>query len=71
MYTKIMHTSILKERYTQTMYYSYKSIHGLFVCLFIALGPADYIELYQDHSPHLYVWPKIKSTQMVTLKAFR
>ena len=53
------------------MYYSYKSIHGLFVCLFIALGPADYIEPYQDHSPHLYVWPKIKSTQMVTLKAFR
>ena len=23
----------------------------MFVCLFIALGPADYIEPYQDHSP--------------------
>ena len=32
--------------------------YGLFVCLFIALGSADYIE---DHSPHLYVRPKIKS----------
>ena len=45
--------------------------NSLFVCLFIALGLADYIEPYQDHSPHLHVWPKFKSTQMVTLKAFR
>ena len=54
-----MHTSILKERYTQTMYYSYKSIHGLFVCLFIALCPADYIEPYQDHSPTCMYGPKL------------
>ena len=48
-------------------------IHMLnfFVCLFIALGSADYIEPYQVNSPHLYAWPQIKITQIVTLKAFR